>query len=49
MDLGTGVYFSGITSYVGKTGDRFLLVVQDPISQAYRLSAPTEEPLRSFQ
>ena len=34
MGLSTGVYFSGTTSYVGKTGDLLLLVVrQDPISR----------------
>ena len=40
MGLSTGVYFFGTTTYVGKTGGLFLLVVQDPISRARHLSAP---------
>ena len=43
MGLSTGVYFSGTTSYVGKIGQNFLLVVvQDPISRAHHLSAPAK-------
>ena len=37
------------TSCVEKTGNLFLLVVSNPISRAHQLSAPTKEPLRSFQ
>ena len=41
MGLSTGVYFSGTTSFVGKTEDLFLLVVaQDPIPRTYHLSDP---------
>ena len=50
MGLSTWVYFSSTTSYIGKTGDLVLLVVvQDPISRAHHILAPTKEPLRIFQ
>ena len=39
MGLNAGVYFFSTITYVGKTGDLFVLVVQDPISRAHHPSA----------
>ena len=49
MGLSTGVYFSCTTLYVGKTGDRFLLVVvQDPIPRAHHVPAPPKTHCVAF-